>query len=167
MPEHPLIMDWMKWGVISVRADTSIEQAAELVVEKRIGTLPVVDEAGFLVGVAQLRDLIQIFLPDFVSLLSDVDIDFIKDYGNLESPSNEQKRKASDMTVADIMQEPVSVEGTASLTRALAVMENHHLRDLCVVTDGVLVGIASEVDIGRAFLAHWGYGAVQKDEAGN
>lgn len=164
MAEPPVIMDWMKWGVISVRPETSIEQAAELVVGKRIGTLPVVDEAGVLVGVAQLRELIQIFLPDFVSLLTDIDINFIKDYGNFESPSDEQKRRAAGMTVADIMGAPVAVEGSASLTRALAVMENHNLRDLCVVTDGVLVGIASEVDIGRAFLAHWGYGTVEPGE---
>lgn len=161
MEKPPQIMNWMKWGVISVRPPTTIEEAAKLIVEKRIGTLPVVDEAGVLVGVVSLRDVIQIFLPDFVSLLADIDINFVKDYGNLGAPAEEQMGQALTMTIADIMHEPVAVEGDSSLTRALAVMENHNLRDICVVTDGVLVGIASEVDIGRAFLAHWGYGELE------
>lgn len=160
MEHQPIIMNWMKWGVISVRPHTSIEQAAELIVEKRIGTLPVIDDDGMLVGVAHLRDLIQLFMPDFVSLLAD--IDFVKDYGNLGAPSEEEKAKIVAMTISDIMKEPVAVEEDASLTHALAVMENHRLRDICIVTDGVLVGIASEVDIGRAFLAHWGYGELEE-----
>lgn len=164
MEKPPQIMNWMKWGVISVRPHTTIEEAAKLIVEKRIGTLPVVDEAGVLVGVASLRDVIQIFLPDFVSLLADIDINFVKDYGNLGEPVDDQLELAVSMTIADIMHEPVAVEGDSSLTRALAVMENHNLRDICVVTDGVLVGIASEVDIGRAFLAHWGYGDMEGEE---
>ncbi len=154
MNGHQIIMNWMKWGVVSVKPDTTLKQAAEIVVNKRVGTLPVVDDEGVLIGITTLRDIIHIFLPDFVGLISD--IDFVKDYGKLEEPSAESIERAEHMTVSDIMQEAVSVEDDSSLIRALSVMESHGLQDLCVVREGVLVGIASRVDIGRAFLADWG-----------
>ncbi len=154
MNGNQIIMNWMKWGVISVKPDTTLQEAAAIVVRKRVGTLPIVDDEGILLGMTTLRDIIHIFLPDFVDLISD--IDFVKDYGKLGEPSAEALKQAESMTVADIMQEAVSVEDDSSLIRALAVMQSHDLQDLCVTHDGVLVGIASRVDIGRAFLADWG-----------
>ncbi len=147
------ISKWMKRNVVYAEPDMTIREAAALVIEKKVGTLPVVDEAGTLVGVISIGDIIQIFLPDFVSLLSD--ISFIKDYGALESPSLENLEKAGRLSVADIVREPVVVEDNCALIRALSVMEKHNLRDLLVVKEGKLVGIASRVDIGRAFLISW------------
>jgi CBS domain-containing protein len=54
--------------------------------------------------------------------------------------------------VSDLMEEPVSMEEDAGLVHALSVMEKHNLSDLIVIREGKLVGIASHVDIGRAFL---------------
>ena len=154
MNGNQIIMNWMKWGVVSVKPDTTLQEAAEIVVQKRVGTLPIVDDEGVLIGITTLREIIHIFLPDFVDLLAD--IGFVKDYGNLGEPSKEALEQAESMTVSDIMQEAVSVEDDSSLIRALSVMESHDIQDLCVIREGVLVGIASRVDIGRAFLADWG-----------
>ena len=156
------ISKWMKRNVISAGLDTTVREAAEIVVEKKVGTLPVVDEAGTLVGVITIGHIIQIFLPDFVSLLSD--IGFIKDYGALESPSPENLEKAGRLLVADIVREPVVVEDNCELIRALSVMDKHNLRDLLVVKEGKLVGIASRVDIGRAFLLEWHIPKAEKSE---
>jgi CBS domain-containing protein len=122
-------------------------------VEKRVGTLPIVDESGMLVGVTTISDIIQIFLPDFVSLLSD--IDFVKDFGSLKYPSQESYDNAQNRSVTEIMAEPVAVEDDSSLIRALAIMHKHNLGDLPILKHGKLVGIASRVDIGRAFFADW------------
>jgi CBS-domain-containing membrane protein len=100
-----------------------------------------------------MRDIIQIFLPDFVSLMSN--ISYIKDFGDSAIPSQESVQKAESLLVADIMQEPVSVEDDCTLIRALSFMEKRRIRDLPVVKDRKLVGIASRVDIGRAFLSAW------------
>ncbi|MEN8172308.1 MAG: CBS domain-containing protein [Chloroflexota bacterium] len=157
------ISTWMKREVIFAGPNTSIMEAAALLVEKRVGTLPIVDEMGFLIGVTSISDIIQIFLPDFVSLLSD--ISFIKDFGILGSPSPESLEKAQRLSVANVMKEPVSVDDNCSLIRALSVMEKHNLRDLSVVKDGKLVGVASRVDIGRAFLIGWQISPAGKKEA--
>jgi CBS domain-containing protein len=49
----------------------------------------------------------------------------------------------------------VSVEGDCTLIRALSLLDKHRIRDLAVVNEGKLTGIASRVDIGRAFLSTW------------
>jgi CBS domain-containing protein len=143
----------MKRRVIFGHPDMTVKAAALLMAENNVGTLPVVDETSTLVGVTTMREVIHIFLPDFVSLLSN--IKFIKDYGDLEAPSRESIQRAESLLVADIMEEPVSVEDDCTLIRALSFMEKHRLRDLPVVKEGKLVGIASRVDIGRAFLSTW------------
>jgi CBS domain-containing protein len=153
MDDQLRIKDWMKRDVVFVSSITTIRQAASLIFEKRVGTLPVVDENGMLIGVTSINDIIQVFLPDFVSLLED--IGFIKDYGVLKFPSAESMEKAEKLAVVDIMREPVAVDDSSSLIRALSVMHKCDLQDLIVVKEGKLVGIASRVDIGRAFLTSW------------
>ena len=144
---------WMQRDVVAVHTLTSVREAAVLLVDRKVGTLPVVDEAGVLIGVTSITDIVHIFLPDFVSLLED--IDFVQDFGALKTPSKENLERAEALSVASIMEEPVAVEEDCSLIRALSVMEKHNLRDLPVVRDGRLVGIASRVDVGRAFLTTW------------
>ncbi len=153
MKELRNIGDCMKRNVVFVKPDTTVIAAAAVLVERRVGTLPIVDGEGILIGVTSIQHIIQIFLPDFVSLLSD--IDFVKDYGSLEHPSSERLERVEGMLVTDLMEEPVAIEDDSSLIKALSVMQKHSLRDLPVLKDGILVGIASRVDIGRAFLIDW------------
>ncbi len=143
----------MKRKVIYGHPGMTVREAALLMAENNVGTLPVVDEASVLIGVTTMRVVIQIFLPNFVALLSN--IKFVKDYGDLGRPSREDIRRADSLTVADIMEEPVSVEIDCTLVRALSFMDKYRIRDLPVVQEGKLVGIASRVDIGRAFLSTW------------
>jgi CBS domain-containing protein len=121
--------------------------------ENNIGTLPVISGTSELVGVTTMDNIIQIFLPDFVSLLSN--INFVKEYGDLGTLSPENMQQAEDLLVADIMEEPIFVENDCELIRALSFMHKYKIRDLPVVEGGKLVGIASRVDIGRAFLSNW------------
>ncbi len=145
---------WMKRDVVVVHTSTSIREAAALLLDRKVGTLPVVDEAGMLVGILSITDIVHIFLPDVISLIED--IDFVKDFGAIKRPARRDLKQAETLIVVDIMEEPVSVEDDCSLLRALSMMEKHNLQDLPVVTrEGRLVGIASRVDIGRALLTNW------------
>jgi CBS domain-containing protein len=143
----------MKLQVIAGHPEMTVKEAALLMAEHNVGTLPVVNEASVLVGVTTMRDIIQIFLPDFVSLLSN--IRFVTDYGDLGTPTAADIQRAESLIIADIMEEPVSVDDDCTLIRALSFMEKYRIRDLPVVREGKLVGIASRVDIGRAFLSTW------------
>jgi CBS domain-containing protein len=153
MPDSLTMHDCMKREVVAVKPTASVRDAAALLVQKRVGTLPVVDEDGMLVGITSISRIIQLLLPGFVALLQN--IDFIKDYGALKTPSREEWERVASLAVADIMDSPIAVEENSPLIRALSVMEKYNLRDLPVVRDGRLVGIASRADIGRAFLEQW------------
>ncbi len=154
MPNIQKIGTWMKRDVVHIHVAASIREAATVMVEKKVGTLPVVDETRMLVGCLSMGSITGIFLPDVVSLLAD--IDFVKDFGALKTPLKEDLERAETLSVSDVMQAPaVAVDEGCSLLRALTVMDNDNLRDLPVVRDGQLVGIASRVDIGRAFLSDW------------
>ena len=153
MGEHDCIDCCMKRKVIAGYPEMTVKEAALLMAENNVGTLPVVNKASVLVGVTTMRDIIQIFLPDFVPLLSNIKI--ITDYGDLGTPSAGDIQRAESLVIADIMEEPVSVEDDCTLIRALSFMEKYRIRDLPVVREGKLVGIASRVDIGRAFLSTW------------
>jgi CBS-domain-containing membrane protein len=144
----------MKRQVISVSPATTAPEAAHVVVSNHIGTLPVVDDLGVLVGVVRLEDLLKVFMPDFVSLMDN--IDFVRDFGALETLRPQDVPEAARLTMRDLMQPPVAVERTCGLLRAFATMTKHQIRDLPVVNAaGALVGIASRVDIAAAFLAPW------------
>lgn len=149
-----MLQQCMKKNVIAVRASMTLRQAAGLIVEHHIGTLPVVDGDGKYIGLVRLQDILGVFLPDFVQLLGD--IDFVHDFGALEALRPEDETEALRLTVRDLMQPPIAVEEACGLVRALATMNKHQLTDLPVVdAGGRLVGIASRADIAVAFLSGW------------
>ena len=149
-----MIGQCMKRQVVSVTPGTTALEAARIVVTRHVGTLPVTDDAGTLVGIVRVQDLLDVFMPDFVRLLDD--IDFVHDFGALEDLSPAVQEGAAHRTMRDLMQAPLAVETSCGLLRALAVMNNHQVPDLPVVDErGTLVGIASLVDIAVAFLDAW------------
>lgn len=149
-----MIGQWMKRDVVSVSPETTVLEAARLIVERRVGTLPVVDEQAMLVGIVGVEDILDTFMPDFVRLMDD--FDFVHDFGVLEALQPRDVPEVAGRTMRELMHEPVAVEQTSGLLRALAVMNKHHIRDLPVVNRaGSLVGIASLVDISTAFLSSW------------
>jgi CBS domain-containing protein len=48
----------MTWGVVTVRPTTDLREAARVMRERRLGGLPVIDDAGRLVGMLTERDLL-------------------------------------------------------------------------------------------------------------
>jgi CBS domain-containing protein len=146
------VKDCMKTNVFSIPATETIREAAAIFVAHHIGLLPVVDEQGRLIGVVGLRDLLKLELPDFVNLVPDVD--FVHDFGAVETTRPSAKELGQPVTA--LMREAISVVEDCGLLRAYALMLQHEVHDLPVVSaDGRLVGIASRVDIGTAILSYW------------
>jgi CBS domain-containing protein len=142
----------MKRNVVSVHATTTIREAATIFVKKHIGLLPVVDDEEKLVGVVGMRDMLTLELPDFVSFVADVD--FVHDFGAVEEtrPSAKTLNKA----VKTLMKPAITVDEDCGLLRAYALMLQHNLHDMPVVSkEGKLMGITSRVDIGVAILSIW------------
>lgn len=143
------IENYMKRHVISIQRHETLLSAANLIIKHHIGTLPVIDEHGKLIGILRLRDILNIIMPDFVDLLDN--LDFIGTFGALESqlPS----KKEWEIPVEKLMEPPISVLNTHSLLYATAIMRQNKITDLPVVNaEKKLIGIASHVDIGTALL---------------
>ena len=146
------IRDCMKNKVFSALDSASIGTAAALFREHHIGTLPVVNDEGRLIGILRLRSLLNLVMPDFINLVEN--FEFVRDFGMLETrqPDNAQLNQP----VADIMDEPVFVHADDGLVRAAAIIQHHDLKDLPVVDSNfILVGIASHVDVGVALMSNW------------
>jgi len=147
-----IIEQCMKQEVVSIQDEQSIAQSAHMMVEHHIGTLPVTDSRGILIGLVQMRDLLDLVMPDFLGLVHD--FDFVHDFGAVETrlPSPEKLAKP----VRTIMHSPISVDENCGLLRAMAILYTNHLLDVPVIDQtGRLVGIASRVDIGVALLENW------------
>lgn len=147
-----LVRDCMKTTVYSIPTTASIREAAARVVSNHIGLLPVIDKDGKLVGVVGLRELLTLELPDFFELLPE--LDFVHDFGAVETtrPTPAQLNQP----ITTLMQPATWVVETDGLLKAYALMLKHRFYDLLVVSErGMLVGIASRVDIGTAILATW------------
>lgn len=142
----------MKRRVISSTSNITIRKAAEIMVRNHIGTLPIVDSEDHLIGVVTLRNLLVPAIPDFFELVED--LDFVRDFGAAEQEKPDQDFLNS--PIDQITENPVYVEESAGLVRAITLLQEHNLYDLPVVDDEMhLVGIASQVDVGIALLKNW------------
>lgn len=147
-----IISDHMKRNVVSIHETETIREAAAIFVRKHIGVLPVVDDDNKPIGIISLRVLLTLELPDFVSFIADVD--FVHDFGAVET--TRPPAETLDQSVKTLIKPAIMVEEDAGLLRAYALMRQHDLHDILVVSkQGRLVGIASRVDIGTAILSTW------------
>jgi CBS domain-containing protein len=146
-----LVKEIMTEKPITVTADTEIIKAAKILLDRRINGLPVVDNAGKLVGVLCQSDIIaqQKKFP-VPSLFS-----FLDGYINLSSMKNIEKevRKIAATAVSDAMTpNPVTVGPDSNIETVAALMVDHNLHTLPVVEQGLLVGVVGKEDILRTLM---------------
>ena len=146
------ISDCMKRNVISIPETATVREAAAIFAKKHIGLLPVINDEKKVVGVVGLKDLLSLKLPDFVRFIADVD--FVHDFGAVET--SRPSAETLDESITTLMKDAITVEEVCGLTRAYALMLQHNLHDMPVVSkEKQLVGVASRVDIGTIILSGW------------
>jgi CBS domain-containing protein len=125
----------MSRPVITVRPDTSVKQVAALLVQQQISAVPVVDDAGRLVGIVSQADLV----PRHGALQSRGEFEHV-----------EQLLDFLPRTAADVMTRAVlTVPEDADVTQAARIMLDEHVKQVPVVRDGKVVGIISRRDLLR------------------
>ncbi len=137
------VVDLMASEVISVRRETSLRDAARLMVEKRISGLPVTDDNGQLVGVISEGDFLR----------KEVDRGDLAGPGLLGVLFDNRESLAEAETVGEVMADNVfTISPDATLVEAARTMTTHAVKRLPVVTrEGELVGVLSRRDIVSAF----------------
>ncbi len=107
--------------VVQVRSTDSLLSAVELLAEKRIGCVPVVDD-GRVVGIFSERDLVYRLAQDGPSAL--------------------------DHMVGDVMTKPaITIDEDTPVIHGLSLMTKRRIRHLPVVVDSKLVGLVSIGDL--------------------
>jgi len=138
------VRDIMTTDPVKVTADTRLREAARLMVRHRVSGLPVVDDAGKLIGILSEGDFIRREAgrdrPHGVSLL-----DAVFGEGELQPVGAE--------CVAEIMtRSVVTITPEATVGEAARVMGRRNVKRLPVVDlEGELIGIVSRSDIVGAF----------------
>ncbi len=149
-----LVKNTMKHNVISTAPETTVLQAARLMIEHNIGTLPVINRQGYLIGMVTLSTILDVFIPNYFDHLES--LSFVHDFGALEDFLPKDVAEIAGTALQVIMVQPVTVYEDESIFRAAIKLTRHELVDLPVINQqGELVGLASHVDIGTAFLKKW------------
>jgi len=143
------VVDIMVRDVACVGPDTSVREAASLMLERRISGVPVIDGERRVLGVVSEGDLIRrpemgtyrhrkgwlrVFLSEDESAR-----DFIRTHG---------------LTAREVMSKPaICVSPDTPLVEVVQLMERKRVKRLVVVESGKLAGILTRRDLLRALLA--------------
>ena len=133
------VRDWMTANPITTTAETSLLRAYELMQERTVRRLPVVDAAGGLVGIITRSDLLQI-LP----------------FAREGASHSELVFAFAGQSVEDLMTpNPISVAPDDSIGRVAKQMITRKVSGIPVVSNGRVVGIITESDIFRVVVESW------------
>jgi CBS domain-containing protein len=137
---------------VTVGRDLSVTDAARMMVENRIGALPVLD-GDRLVGLVTEGDLImrdvKVEFPTYLHLLDG----FIM-YPPATARFESELKKAVGATVEDVMTpDPVTVQADTAVGDAATLMVERDVSRLPVLDGDHLVGIISKSDIVRSLIA--------------
>jgi len=118
----------MSTPVITTDIDSSVQEAARIMTEKRIGSI-VVTREGKPMGITTERDILQRVVAKGLD--------------------------ASTVRIKMIMTQPlITVDETTPILKAIRIMEKNKTRRLLVVKNGKLAGIATQRDLLRALMFH-------------
>jgi CBS domain-containing protein len=137
------VRDVMTRDVRSIRSNATARAAVEALLGQPFRALPVVDEAGRVVGVVSNGDLVaRGGLGARIELMNVMS----------ESERDRFLARVADLPVSAVMTpDPVTIKPTATLTEATRLIGERHLKRVPVAdSDGMLVGILSRADVLRA-----------------
>ena len=135
------VKEIMTKDVIAVSPKMPIHEAAELMVNHAISGLPVVDDAGTVVGIVSEGDLILREKPRERMPWWKVF------FGDAERLAVEYQ-KAHGTTVGEVMTRSlIAVSPDLPIESAALILDQHRIRRVPVVADGQLVGIMSRGDL--------------------
>jgi CBS domain-containing protein len=143
--------DFMTPDPITVTKDVAVTQAARLMVDNRVGALPVVED-GKLIGIVTEGDLImqdvKLEFPSYLQLLDGMIM-----YPPATARFENELKKAVAASVGDVMtKDPVTVQGDTSLEDVATLFIDRDVSRIPVLDGENLVGIVSKSDVVRSLI---------------
>jgi len=145
------VRDIMTTDVVTVKTDTTVRELAEIFTTRRIGSVPVVDDGGNLIGIVTQSDLIEqdksLHIPTVVSLF-----DWVI-YLESEKKFEKELHKVIGQTVGDLYTPKVNtVAPDTPVSEVADIMSSNKLHALPVVEGTKLVGVVSRIDLIRTMV---------------
>lgn len=144
------IGDIMTTHVVSVMADDSIQEVAEMMVDSELSTVPVINSIDKCVGILSRKDITEMFLQEDKELSRLLDTDrYSVEWLSRATETSERR------SVREFMNFEVStIHQNAKLATACQIMAKQKVHHLPVVNDNdTLVGVVSTFDVVNA-VAH-------------
>jgi CBS domain-containing protein len=146
----------MRTDVITVPYSTPLSEVERVLSDNRISGLPVTDEAGHIVGLVSVKDLIERYTEDpdarprrdhgFYHLSSEDMLD--EDFEAVDIPEEAEE------TAEDVMSgEIYGVDVSAGLKEIAATMVKHRIHRVLVQETGKYVGLISTMELLKALSA--------------
>jgi CBS domain-containing protein len=117
-----VLLDMREREVVSIHSESTVREALSLLVEHKIGSLPVLDSSGKLIGIFTERDV-------------------------LIGECGDTKRFHGQLVMEVMTPDPVSCSTSDSVHEAMDRMSRHNVGHLPVVDEDKLVGIVSIPDL--------------------
>lgn len=143
----------MQTEILAVPIDAPLSEVERLLGEYRIGGLPVTNEAGRIVGVVSMRDLIEKYAQDPDSGPRRSNAGFYHPSSDEDTDELDNFRLPDEVvdTAGDIMTPHVyTVAADDTLTQIAAKMVEHNVHRILVTQDGKKIGYISSMDILKA-----------------
>jgi CBS domain-containing protein len=138
------VEDFMTRRVVTITPDTTLLAAAKLMLEHRVGGLPVLDASGRMIGVFSESDLLREAgkgedQSPWLEMMAGPDEESAE-------PIQLDTRKVGDTMTREL----ITIAPGASIAEACRLLHQHRLRRLPVVESGKLVGMIARPDLVRA-----------------
>ncbi len=147
------VADVMSRDPIVVKPETPLNEAVQILAQRRISGLPVVNDAGKLVGIISETDLMWqetgVTPPAYIMFLDSVIY--------LQNPATYERdlHKALGQTVGEVMSKnSITVSPDKTVREAAKLMQDHNVHRLPVLdSEGQVIGILTRGDVIRAMAA--------------
>jgi CBS domain-containing protein len=145
------VSDIMTADPVTVTTETGVTEAAQLMVDNKIGALPVLD-GDVLVGLVTEGDLIhqdvKLEFPTYIQLLDG----FIM-YPPAQARFENELKKAVAATVGDVMTaDPITVQADTSIEDVATLLVERDVSRIPVMNGDELVGIVTKGDVVRSLV---------------
>jgi CBS domain-containing protein len=141
-----LVRDIMSTRIAAVHPESSLAEAARLLVGGQMGAVPVVAESGALVGMLSYRELLRYLVPSYIQLMT-----------TGETPGAGSRAKAAPDPQTTPVREAMArnvlcVSEDQSVAEVAQLLASKDVERVPVVDDGILRGLLTRADIVRKLL---------------
>lgn len=141
-----LVRDYMQTTVVTVPLQATLKEAVAAMVEAKTNGLIVVNGDRKVIGILSSWDIIKYIVPDY-----------LEDEQNLAAFEagdffEQRTKEVGNDSIKKFMTSRVhTIEATATLMEAAAILSEHRIRQLPVIDDaGTLVGYINRTDVKKA-----------------